>query len=759
MAPTLIYNREGGKKRLEVLTEENERFYDGKESLKKALAQNKLIELYQDILQSEHTYDNMMRSIDSTLLKDDINDLHKEDDDTNLQLFDPIHQLEVKRNYMSGKMGVGLTANQLVDHVANQSLDVGFVGAIGLDGINTKTNRIDQDQGISAILSEFLNAYVDIAKDPYITRGNHNDATANTVFMLIRAGVSLKTVNRFIGQPVLKEYVKLKKQSESISGKPILLNGKKVDPETYIRETYNIKPDAFKTRTVSEIGKVTSKDMEKNILNGKNGNPTSNRVDAAIFNAFLYYDKIGREVTSATIAAKVDVNAGGLSPIELDVNIAKLTKAIQSETMFGYGDKFKKTAAGTYKANGLDWVKDVLNNSNILFSGNLYYGSTLTDLNDSLGKGDYLTNLEMAKSLNNFYYTYLMSGTTMFKDNRYDFNEIFDETPKKVLKMKKIPGNFLIDELEIDFRIIGTKPVSFIGINNKNKPSEYENKIHRGWLDLYHNNDTKDLAIDLARYSFTQSGLQPNLNQFYTYIPQEIMTDLGINKDVNSMFGFFEIDVGDPELLDQIARHNADNPKIVPTVYNLPLGMSIEEMNAGFSVDVDVFEEMVGEYRAGTKYISIVVGNSTYLFKKYPSTDASEVKFSRVSKLGYTSGKNKVFEYAMGKKIDSSILDVNNFSPELRENIAKMDASFRSGTNNNINVGAIEATEDLPPIMDEMSDQEMLSLKDSQFFDADADVLPDGDYIDESRIMSMEELLKKLPQLRKDGDITDKGCE
>ena len=226
MAPTLVYNRKIGVQRLEVLTTDNKQYYEGKVSLNKALSQNVLIELYQDILQSEHTYDNMMRSIDSTLLKDDINELHKENSETNLQLFDPIHQLQVKRNYMSGKTGVGLTANQLVDHVANQSLDVGFVGALGLDGISTKTNRLDKSKGTAAILSEFLNAYVDIAKDPYISRGNHNDITANTVFMLIRAGVSLKTVNRFIGQPVLKEYVRLKKQSESISGKPIMLNNK-----------------------------------------------------------------------------------------------------------------------------------------------------------------------------------------------------------------------------------------------------------------------------------------------------------------------------------------------------------------------------------------------------------------------------------------------------------------------------------------------------------------------------------------------------
>ena len=226
--------------------------------------------------------------------------------------------------------------------------------------------------------------------------------------------------------------------------------------------------------------------MGDNIISEREGAPTSNRVDAAVFNAFLYYDTMGREVTSATIAAKVDVNAGGLSPLELNINIQKIQKAIKSETMFGYEEKFINTAAGTYRKNGLDWVKEILSKSDILLTGNTYYDQTLGDLNRDLGRGDYLTNLELAKSLNNFYYTYLMSGTNMLKRNRGDFDNIFSEVPKKLLKMKKQPGNFLVDELELDLRIVGTKAFSFVGINNKNKPAEYQNKIHRGWLDLYH---------------------------------------------------------------------------------------------------------------------------------------------------------------------------------------------------------------------------------------------------------------------------------
>ena len=130
-------------------------------------------------------------------------------------------KIETKMNNMSGKMGVALTANQLVDHVSNQSLNLSINRKLninkkytGIDKYNT-TTPIDRvkpgKESISKVISAFLNAYVDVAKDPYISRGNHNDVTANATFLLVRSNVDIRFINRFIGQPILREYVKLKK--------------------------------------------------------------------------------------------------------------------------------------------------------------------------------------------------------------------------------------------------------------------------------------------------------------------------------------------------------------------------------------------------------------------------------------------------------------------------------------------------------------------------------------------------------------------
>ena len=131
----------------------------------------------------------------------------------NMEMFSPIRQMKTKFEYLSGQTGVGKTAVHLVDHASNQSLNIRLNSYIGIgkfvvnkDG--KKQTSFDKgtfsDKSISETLSAFLNAYVDIAKDPYIARANHNDTTSPVTFMLIRAGVDLNWINRFIGQPYLK---------------------------------------------------------------------------------------------------------------------------------------------------------------------------------------------------------------------------------------------------------------------------------------------------------------------------------------------------------------------------------------------------------------------------------------------------------------------------------------------------------------------------------------------------------------------------
>ena len=76
----------------------------------------------------------------------------------NMELFYPITQLEIKREYLSGKMGVGQTANQLVDHNMNQSINIELNTYLGIGNVKeykTKKGNIIKSSNICSDFTVF----------------------------------------------------------------------------------------------------------------------------------------------------------------------------------------------------------------------------------------------------------------------------------------------------------------------------------------------------------------------------------------------------------------------------------------------------------------------------------------------------------------------------------------------------------------------------------------------------------------------------
>ena len=671
MAPNLVFNTDSGK--LEVLSEEN-KSHSKSENTVKQIAQNNVINLYNAILQSPHTYDNMMTSIDSSFLKDDITGNPKKgvkglfppQPQLNMKFFSPIEMLKTKMDYMSGKMGVALTANQLVDHVANQSLDLFLSADFGIVG-NKGTTLIDRPKegvSIATSLSAFLNAYVDIAKDPYISRANHNDVTANVTFMLIRSGVDVKFLNRFIGQPILKEYVELKKRADSITGEPLIVDGKFMNPGEYLLNKYGFKKDPLQVDKLSEI---TMTELEKSIFGER-----SNNLDSVVLNSFLRFEEDALKFTNAVLAAKSDTKGGGGSPVDLMVNRNKINKVYKTGFVLNYEQKFNGTALGTYDDNASVWVQKVLNKSQLLLSGTDAYNDIFNRISVSIGKGEYMTSAKLAKKISNGIYSYLMSGTKMLKNNRKDFSKLFVNLPSEIDKIKtKGTDNFLINELEIQ----GKGGFDFLGINNKNKPVDYQNDIYRAWLDLYRDPSTEDLAVNLAKYAYSQSGFNPNLNQFFSYIPHEILKNEGMNSDVQGMFQRIVTEFDTENFVDQFLRHNSEDIELVPRV-------TVEDPYQlyGYYGTPHTPEE-VKSGKEHPIFTSISLGQDVIgLYKLIGVNDAGEPMYSRESKLGYTAGKNKIFEYNFNKETSRSIVKDNNFDSNSQFNdlVNKKRATFES---------------------------------------------------------------------------------
>lgn len=747
MMNNILFNKKTNG--FEVVQEKNKNFLNVSENeKKKLLAQNEVVSLYGSILKNPVTYDQMMRSIDSEIIKTDIAGNEKTGEVglfpkakiNNLDAFDPVNQLKTKFEYISGKMGVALTANQLVDHVANQTLDLSLNFRLGIGPYgNLDKTPLDKDikgaTKIADILSEFLNAYVDIAKDPYISRGNHNAKTANVTFMLVRTGVPIKYINRFIGQPVLRDYVKALQMKDSITGRQFVPG----DAEEFFRARKNIqrfKNSRFKLNDISEA------QLEARIKNPESLPQESiDFIDSVVFNSFIEFEEMSSHLNKSMLAAKAETNGAGGSPIDLIVLNSKRTDVIVDEMIDGLDRKLvispnaemQDTATKTYINNAQVWVAEVLEKSEILLSGSVHMEGILSRMSLLGGKGDMPTNVKYAKAVYNSLYSYLYSGSEIFSGYTDRIDYLFKELPNKVAELKKTSNNFFIQELELESR----SGYNFIGINNKNKPAQYENNIHRAWMDLYNKSgeDGRQLAIDLVVFSFAQSGFSSNLSQFFTNIPQQILRDAGVNNDVKKMFGELSTMHLDENFVEQFFRNNWDNETVVPyTIAGLGgLGTVVKDTftpNDKFIKRYSRSKRVVKTY--GLNRFPLYINIKNVLYKKESGED---LIYKKTNKLGLVAGKHKIVEYSKDNYIGNSKIESNN------------TVELPTFTNVNPNQPAI--ADNGAAINTEATD----SKKHQDMF-IDAQMPTESDMQ-----MSFVFDLDMLKKAKEEGDITENGCE
>jgi hypothetical protein len=691
--------------------------------IEKLLTQNDLVAQYKAVLNSPLTYDAMMRSIDGAQLKDDIVGIKGKDGKLegglfpapvmkNMELFSPLTQLETKSEYLSGKMGVGQTANHLVDHVMNQMLNVRLNKWLGVGnqrevsgkkGKKTITFFDSATTGIHSIadnLSAFLNAYVDIAKDPYIARANHNSITANVTFMLLRAGADMKWVNRFIGQPILKELIALQQEQMSITANEIMVEGSdgklsKGSALDQIRANYGFAPIPQNVNG-STVAALSEAELEENIT----GDTRNTKLDYEVLKAWTFLQEQGKLFGESVIAAKSDTAGAGGSNVDRLVNENKIEKIInrsgrypnlkRNKSIQGYDAKFQGTMLATYAQNTLDFVRDVVRASDLFLSGTQGAIDTYNAVSFQTANGELLTDVKLGKSIDGAFYSYIMSGTTLFKNNNKDYDRLSNDIPQEIMDRKlaieegRAERNYLLEEFEIS----DWKNKKYIGMNNKEKPTDHQNQIYRSWMDLYNKQlykedgklDTdnmhpdKKLAIDLVKYAFLSSGFQNNLTQFFTDIPHQILKEHDISGDIRDAISEADRMPTDSYFLEQLQRHSSENSKIVKSLDV----KKMEVVNKNSNVFIykpaknksQEFGTPDGKSRFFPRFVKSKSGNNLYEqigTVKRKDAEGNDIKvpvYAMTFKLGSTKGKYKSFEYEKGSKITESQIPENNLSPK-----------------------------------------------------------------------------------------------
>lgn len=136
------------------------------------------------------------------------------------------------RNYMTGqrhaflmaKKWVGIVALHITGHSNGQKAGL-FVDSpdfkltlphnkvgnyVSLSGLYDSTGK----QYISDNLSEYINAIVDVAKDPYILKLIYSGQIVDLTMFLARAGVTPQNAALFIGQPIIRDFVETSDNSK-----------------------------------------------------------------------------------------------------------------------------------------------------------------------------------------------------------------------------------------------------------------------------------------------------------------------------------------------------------------------------------------------------------------------------------------------------------------------------------------------------------------------------------------------------------------
>jgi phosphotransferase system IIB component len=654
----------------------------------KKAVENRFIELAQQILESEHTYDALMKSIDSNALKKDIGDLHgTETESVNNEFFAPAYQLQKKFDNSGGKNGVGITANQLVDHMWSQKDEVTLPVDIGLGHVKYGLTDLSQiydingkEKGnkITDVISWFLNAYVDIAKDPYISKGNHNEYTASTVFMMIRSGVPISFINRFVGQEGIKELAlqdSLRKSRVSdadvfvplIDDAQAALIRKYNLNSTEVAGTYNTLEEQFNKLSelegVERIKAVNTfaENLEKLIkTDSKSAGWASRQI--SLMKIFQSMKEQGDILNNAIMASKQDVNGGGKDFMSAYVNKNKVAVA-KANTVNNFSARFKDTFLGTAYENSTELAINVFENLFVTAnkSAQMIYDTVYGIITND---GNGLQDEELGFDLEKAYFAHILGETPIMR-NQAELREMLmgdNSVQDRVMSAKvMLPDNYFLSKL---------KPQTFSNIkfvtveNSKNSSVEEMNELSRSWEEMFDNKDPfiRELANDLVSMSYYQSGFKTNLGSFFQHIPTNKLREIVEPGIANAKLAYAGGYAGVHNFVDKYFRHNWNDNKIVPSVRGKKQGniliVPVRDNNGKFNKNYNrpyVKVKLRGElsdtytlYRNEGFIVSPLTGEET------------QALFVPVSKLGYNSQGRYIYEYGSDVNPDTQSIIASN---------------------------------------------------------------------------------------------------
>lgn len=499
-------------------------------------------------------------------------------------LVNPVYVLEMNRRFMAGKEAVGITALASTWHVLSQihnvQMDISTLGEEGEDPpkMSLDHNSVDGNIALGAthakdgnsianVLSQWINAAVDAAKDPFMFDLNGDPTTLGTILMLTQAGVPIKTIALFMNQPIVRAYTEAKRRNESLVKKANGRDESQRNTEKKIRKQFPGKATDIK---------FTDEVLQQGIENEKSLTKAQRDIQQQILKEYLVYEKAADQMRIAIQGTTFDTNSIGKSTNELLYKLFQTEYVKRSPVFINYDKVVDSTEGEAYIGHFNNGAKTIKEMYKPLFSTML--NKNFSDQVDKLlglyvNEDSKLGKDKIVKILDKFrsdFLTYLLMTREYVKDGELQKKKINGEidrlfkgsqsVPRKVQALKKsrkYRNNKFIELLE---PVVNTTGYSYMKLSSRRMEPLEANEVTEGWRMLFEAGDS--LGWDIAKFVIIQSGMQNSPMNFIDFMPYEVyeslmssiieLEDAGRDRNYNDFFEqFFIHNYGDPNIVSK----------------------------------------------------------------------------------------------------------------------------------------------------------------------------------------------------------------
>ena len=566
--------------------------------------ENRISELQKNIILHPKNFKQLITPISARQLSDEAKDIRemkglpREEAPSMHNIAEREYLMQVARRFIGGKKAVGITALHSTFDILAKMEDVSIIpqifvfrknelqpvsteirlphnknerGEISLSETYDANQNKDQRNNIAEMLSQWINAAVDAATDPFMFDLNSGPDTLNTVLYLTMTGVPLKHLARFMTQPIILEYIanRQKWESQMMEGNTKVVTNRKGEPvevskkkfrDDIIEETQSKYVDVVSLNDVrnNPVKEFTIEQLESGIKRGaqfeRENRPMAKQYakhQLQILDDFLRYQDTAGKLRDVIQGSDYDTNSVGKNTSELGFRL-KFTENVKSEDNFvnydriiesGFINPYWKTAQDIQKA--LTPLFVTMKDQKIVDQFDKLY-SVLLDQAVNIPKE---SKVKVVDKFKMDIITYLFV-TRPFKINGQLYKEgvpmysqidrLFkgdDSIAHRFEKKKKEYSDrnmVLFDYLEANINE-DKEGTHHIIARTKKLDALDSNRLTNEWKELF--SSDPEFATDLAMASILQYGLQNSPYTFTNLIPADTYSSImtSILEDVNTL--------------------------------------------------------------------------------------------------------------------------------------------------------------------------------------------------------------------------------